>query len=83
MAVRVEKKRTVVLFLNKKVMDELTICELESYIRLCDRKREILYRKISGGMGDRLANEEYDEAYKISQKLDGEINRRLSALLND
>lgn len=68
---------------RNKVMENLTICELESFIRLCDRKKEIMYRKISAGNGNRAMNEDYNSLFRIADKLDEEFNKRLLALKED
>ena len=58
------------------MLEDLTICELESFIKLCDRKKEIMYRKLSVN-GNRSLQEEYERLFEVSEKFDDEFNRRL------
>lgn len=65
------------------MLNELTITELESYIKLCDRKREILYRIISANVADTKSREEYEKLYDASEILDKEFNKRIDKLIKD
>lgn len=65
-------------------MKQLSIVELESFIRLCDRKKEILYRKISSNVSNsRELNDEYTRLFEIADKLDAEFDQRLEKLRED
>ena len=65
-------------------MKQLNIVELESFIRLCDRKKEILYRKISSNVSNsRELNDEYTRLFEIADKLDAEFDQRLEKLAED
>lgn len=65
-------------------MKQLSIVELESFIRLCDRKKEILYRKISSNVSNsRELNDEYTRLFEIADKLDAEFDQRLEKLGED
>ena len=61
---------------RQTMLEDLTICELESFIKLCDRKKEIMYRKLSVN-GNRSLQEEYERLFEVSEKFDDEFNRRL------
>lgn len=62
------------------MLNTMSITELESFIRLCDRKKEVMYRKISTGMAGKELSDEYNRLFRIADALDGEFDKRLENL---
>ena len=65
------------------MVENINITELESYIRLCDRKKEILYRKLSTTSADTKLRGEYKKLFDAAELLEKEFNKRLDKLLDD
>lgn len=62
------------------MLNTLSITELESFIHLCDRKKEVMYRKISTGVADKETNDEYNRLFRVADMLDEEFDKRLANL---
>ena len=65
------------------MIENLSITELESYIRLCDRKKEILYRAVSTNTADKKLRKEYERLFEVAELFDEEFDKRLNRILED
>lgn len=64
-------------------MKDLSIQELETYIKLCTINLEKLYREQSLHPKDKIIRDKYFKMYKISNMLTEEANKRLFNLIDD
>ena len=66
------------------MLDKLSYTELESLINMCDRRKNILFRKISASQPvDKATSEEYTALFAFSDKLDEELGRRVREISAD
>ena len=59
---------------------DLSIIELEAYLRLCEQNMEFLAKKRKLLSKDEQTNTDYDNMLSLRNKLYKEINERLKAL---
>lgn len=61
-------------------MKNLNIVEIDTYLRLCDRRNAALAKQMSLYPGDIAIKEEYDKNYKIIEKLEKEAYKKIDNL---
>lgn len=62
------------------MLKELTIIELDAYLRLCERNMEFLATKRKINPADKSINGDYNHTMSLRSKLYDEINIRLKDL---
>ena len=64
------------------MIEKLNFSDFESLINLCDRRRNLLFRKLSISQQniDKAASDEYDAISNLSEKLDKELGRRIAQI---
>ena len=64
------------------MLKELTIIELDTYLRLCEHNMEFLATKRRINPGDKSINSDYNYTMSLRNKIYDEINSRLKDLSN-
>lgn len=61
-------------------MENLNIIEIDTYIRLCDRRNASLVKQMTLYPGDIELRNEYEKNYKIIEKLEKEAYKKIDDL---
>lgn len=61
-------------------MKNLNIIEIDTYIRLCDRRNSSLVKQMTLYPGDVELRNEYEKNYKIIEKLEQEAYKKIDEL---
>ena len=61
-------------------LDKLFILELEAYSRLCEKRKNDLFREMKLYSGDKAIREKYNKLMSIDTMVTEEIDKRIFAL---